>query len=149
MAIALGAGLGGVQADITAACGLGRNGNTLTLKPALAAAVLAQGAVALRGTTLAVVFAFSSHNYLLRHWLAAAGLDPDRDVRLTVVPPPQCPAARAALPPPIRDPPAAGETSPGRSAVTGSAATTPPGHHPPALPLKLARHPCPLLVNDR
>lgn len=89
MAIALGAGLGGVEAAITIACGLGRNGNTLTLKPALADAVRITGAAALRGATLAVVFPFSSHNYLLRHWLAAAGLDPDRDVRLTVVPPPQ------------------------------------------------------------
>ena len=96
MAIALGAGLGGVEAEITVACGLGRNGNTLTLKPALAEAVLARGAAALHGTTLAVVFPFSSHNYLLRHWLAAAGLDPDRDVRLTVVPPPQVAAQLAA-----------------------------------------------------
>ena len=95
MAIALTAGLGGVQADIAIACGLGRNGNTLTLKPALAAAVRAQGAAALRGARLAVVFAFSSHNYLLRHWLAAAGLDPDRDIRLTVVPPPQVAAQLA------------------------------------------------------
>ncbi len=95
MAIALGAGLGGVQADISVACGLGRNGNTLTLKPALAEAVQAEGAGALRGATLAVVYAFSSHNYLLRHWLAAAGLDPDRDVRLTVIPPPQVAAQLA------------------------------------------------------
>lgn len=89
MVIALGAGLGGVEAELSVACGLARNGNTLTLRPALADAVATQGAGALRGATLAVVFAFSSHNYLLRHWLAAAGLDPDRDVRLTAVPPPQ------------------------------------------------------------
>jgi NitT/TauT family transport system ATP-binding protein/nitrate/nitrite transport system substrate-binding protein len=37
--------------------------------------------------TLAVVFPYSTHNYLLRDWLAAAGVDPDRDVRLTVAPP--------------------------------------------------------------
>jgi len=37
--------------------------------------------------TLAVVFPFSIHNYLLRDWLARSGLDPDRDVRLTVAPP--------------------------------------------------------------
>ena len=41
-----------------------------------------------RPLTLAVVFPFSSHNYLLRHWLASGGLDPDRDLRLAVVPPP-------------------------------------------------------------
>lgn len=37
--------------------------------------------------TLAVVFPFSVHNYLLRDWLARAGIDPDRDVRLTIAPP--------------------------------------------------------------
>lgn len=36
----------------------------------------------------AVVFAYSSHNYLLRFWLATAGIDPDRDVRIVFVPPP-------------------------------------------------------------
>lgn len=96
MAIALGAGLGGVEAAISVGCGLGRNGNTLTLKPGLADRVQAAGAAALRGATLAVVFPFSSHNYLLRHWLAATGLDPDRDVRLIVVPPPQV-AAQLAI----------------------------------------------------
>ncbi len=35
----------------------------------------------------AVVFPFSIHNYALRYWLAAAGIDPDHDVRLVVVPP--------------------------------------------------------------
>ncbi len=39
--------------------------------------------------TLAVVFPFSMHNYELRYWLAEAGIDPDRDVRLVVVPPPR------------------------------------------------------------
>lgn len=33
------------------------------------------------------VFPVSTHNYLLRYWLAAAGIDPDRDVRLVVIPP--------------------------------------------------------------
>jgi nitrate/nitrite transport system substrate-binding protein len=38
---------------------------------------------------LASVYAFSSHNYLLRYWLAAGGIDPERDVRFVTVPPPQ------------------------------------------------------------
>ena len=38
--------------------------------------------------TLASVFPYSSQNYMLRLWLSSGGLDPDRDVRLTVVPPP-------------------------------------------------------------
>ena len=38
--------------------------------------------------TFAMVYPFSTHNYLLRYWLAASGLHPDKDVRLIVVPPP-------------------------------------------------------------
>jgi len=38
--------------------------------------------------TLAHVFPFSSHHYQLRLWLAAGGIDPDKDLRLTVIPPP-------------------------------------------------------------
>ena len=39
--------------------------------------------------SFAVVYPESSHNYLLRYWMADAGIDPDQDVRLTVVPPQQ------------------------------------------------------------
>ena len=39
--------------------------------------------------TFATVFPYSSHNYLLRYWMAAAGIDPDRDVRMIVIPPSQ------------------------------------------------------------
>ncbi len=28
------------------------------------------------------------HNLMLRYWLAAGGVDPDRDVNLAVIPPP-------------------------------------------------------------
>ncbi|HEY0340722.1 MAG TPA: CmpA/NrtA family ABC transporter substrate-binding protein, partial [Steroidobacteraceae bacterium] len=38
--------------------------------------------------TFGMVYPFSCHNYELRYWLAAAGVDPDRDVRLVVIPPP-------------------------------------------------------------
>lgn len=38
--------------------------------------------------TFAMVYPFSSHNYELRYWLNAVGIDPDRDVRLIVLPPP-------------------------------------------------------------
>lgn len=37
--------------------------------------------------SFAMTFPFSTHNYLLRFWMAAAGIDPDRDVRLVVLPP--------------------------------------------------------------
>jgi ABC-type nitrate/sulfonate/bicarbonate transport system substrate-binding protein len=38
---------------------------------------------------IAHVFDCSVHHYLLRDWLAAGGVDPDKDVRLCVLPPPQ------------------------------------------------------------
>lgn len=39
--------------------------------------------------TLGVVHPASMHNLLLRYWLAAGGIDPDRDVNLAVIPPAQ------------------------------------------------------------
>ncbi len=39
--------------------------------------------------TFGVVYPFSSHNYLLRNWLGALGIHPDREARIVVVPPPQ------------------------------------------------------------
>jgi nitrate/nitrite transport system substrate-binding protein len=39
--------------------------------------------------TFAMVFPVSTHNYELRYWMADAGIDPDNDVRLIVIPPPQ------------------------------------------------------------
>lgn len=55
---------------------------------ALAGVVAARARVGLEPLTLAMVFPFSCHNYQLRDWLAMGGIDPDRDVRLVVVPPP-------------------------------------------------------------
>ncbi len=37
---------------------------------------------------LAVVHPESAHNYALRYWLAASGIDPDQDVDIVIVPPP-------------------------------------------------------------
>lgn len=41
-----------------------------------------------KGFRLAIPFEFSIHNFLLREYLAAHGLDPDRDVQLRVMAPP-------------------------------------------------------------
>ena len=35
------------------------------------------------------VFGSSMHHYLIREWLASGGLDPDKDTKLCVIPPPQ------------------------------------------------------------
>jgi len=43
--------------------------------------------------TFGVVFPTSTHHYELRYWMASAGIDPDRDVRLMIVPPPEMPSA--------------------------------------------------------
>jgi two-component system, oxyanion-binding sensor len=44
----------------------------------------------------AVVHAFSTHNLLLRYWLASGGADPDRDIEIVVIPPENVVAALAA-----------------------------------------------------
>lgn len=42
-----------------------------------------------RGLRFAVPFDFSIHNYLLRYYVAEHGLDPDRDIQIRAVPPPE------------------------------------------------------------
>lgn len=39
--------------------------------------------------TFAMVFPVSTHNYVLRYWMASAGIHPDQDVHLVTIPPPQ------------------------------------------------------------
>jgi len=91
-------GLGGPAGAVLTAHVLNLHGNALTLSTALRsagvhdAATFRAEALRRRGErrlTLGVVFPFSSHHLLLRHWLVQAGLDPLRDVRIVVVPPAQ------------------------------------------------------------
>src|SRR5687768_5219907 len=42
-----------------------------------------------KGFKFAVPFDYSMHNYLLRYYLAEHGIDPDRDVQIRAVPPPE------------------------------------------------------------
>jgi NitT/TauT family transport system ATP-binding protein len=110
VAIASSLGLGHVKLPIVAPFNLGLNGNAITVSPGLHAALMAQidgdpfdpmaTALALarvvaarrkRGEeplTFGMTFPFSTHNYQLRFWMAAGGVDPDEDVRLVVLPPP-------------------------------------------------------------
>ena len=88
---------------------LGLNGNAVTMHPALAAQVVpgdALGDPVTAGAALkriaaerlaqgkplrfGVVHRYSSHNYMLRYWLAACGIRPDRDVEIMTVAPPFC-----------------------------------------------------------
>jgi NitT/TauT family transport system ATP-binding protein/nitrate/nitrite transport system substrate-binding protein len=94
-------GLGGEPQPMIAPVALNRSGAAFTLSRRLTQAfapgerkarAIAQLIAERRQAgepplTFAVVFPYSMHNYLLRYWLAAAGIDPDRDVRITVAPP--------------------------------------------------------------
>jgi nitrate/nitrite transport system substrate-binding protein len=42
-----------------------------------------------KGFKFAVPFDYSMHNYLLRYYVAEAGLDPDKDIQIRAVPPPE------------------------------------------------------------
>ncbi|MGL6213648.1 CmpA/NrtA family ABC transporter substrate-binding protein [Billgrantia desiderata] len=42
-----------------------------------------------RGFTFGVPFEYSMHNFLLRYYVAEHGLDPDRDIQIRVIPPPE------------------------------------------------------------
>lgn len=110
VAIASSLGLGHVKLPIVAPFALAANGNAITVSPALHAALasVAEGdmadpnvtaralarVVAARKTagaeplTFGMTFPFSSHNYDLRFWMAAGGVEPDEDARLVVLPPP-------------------------------------------------------------
>ncbi|MDL2402596.1 CmpA/NrtA family ABC transporter substrate-binding protein [Rhizobium mayense] len=49
-----------------------------------------------RPLRFAVVHPHSGHNYELRYWLSACGMDPDRDIEIIILPPPEMPDALAA-----------------------------------------------------
>lgn len=76
---------------------LARNGNAITLSKQLydqGVRTLADLNAALKQTpdkvhTFAMVHQSSMHNLMLRYWLASGGIDPDKDVNLIVIPPPQ------------------------------------------------------------
>ena len=91
-------GLDSVACPVFSAFVLNLHGNALTLSEQLwktgvrDAATLREEARRRSGErklTFGVVFMFSSHHLLLRSWLRSAGINPDRDVRIVVVPPAQ------------------------------------------------------------
>jgi len=64
------------------------SGHAPLVAKALAAVVRKRATAGAPQVVLASVFPYSAQNYMVRLWLSSGGLDPDRDVRLTVVPPP-------------------------------------------------------------
>jgi NitT/TauT family transport system ATP-binding protein len=117
MPIAARLGLTPMPVDIIAPMALGLGGNAITVSNALYEDMIAAGGLsgldARRSglaiarvirtrrerrqgrLVLAVVHTHSAHNYDLRYWLYASGVDPDRDVEIVVVPPPFLPDALA------------------------------------------------------
>ena len=109
--LALTLGIDSVSVPVVNAMTLQVNGNALTLsnglwremedaapelvkagRPldarAIAAVVARRAASGAKPLVLASVFPYSPQNYMTRLWLSSAGIDPDRDVRMAVVPPP-------------------------------------------------------------
>lgn len=74
--------------EAMAAAGLRAAGGPHASGAALARVVRQRAAAGRPPPILAMVYPVSSHNYELRYWLAASGIDPDRDVQLVVIPPP-------------------------------------------------------------
>src|SRR6186713_1831393 len=110
MAVASTLGVGHISVPMIAPMSLGSGGNAITVSiglwermanegampgadpaaqgAALKSVVAARSRAGLEPLTFGMVYPFSCHNYELRYWLAAVGIDPDKDVRLVVIPPP-------------------------------------------------------------
>lgn len=98
MPIALTLGMGDkAPTPIVSALNLSRNGNAITFSKKLydkGVRTLADFKAEINKNpdnvhTLGMVHPASMHNLMLRYWLAAGDIDPDMDVSLTVIPPPQ------------------------------------------------------------
>lgn len=111
MPIATTLGIAGVRKPTITALSLDLNGNAITVSlplfeqmaselpemikdrklsaKALKKVIEHRAAKGLSKLTFGIVFPTSMHNYELRYWMASAGIDPDHDVQLIVVPPPQ------------------------------------------------------------
>jgi len=110
MTIAASLGIGHLTVPMVAPISLGLGGNAITVSNALWELMHEQGAQLNAGPatqgaalkkvvmqrqqqnkpalTFGMVYPFSCHNYELRYWLSASGIDPDHDVQLVVIPPP-------------------------------------------------------------
>ncbi|WP_372018962.1 CmpA/NrtA family ABC transporter substrate-binding protein [Pseudoxanthomonas sp. 10H] len=101
MVLAVQTGIGGPRADLAILLGLNRNGQAITVAPALADALAAGRPLAEAMRTLprrpvfAQTFPTGTHALWLYDWLAAQGVDPMRDIEAVTLPPPQMPQALA------------------------------------------------------
>jgi ABC-type nitrate/sulfonate/bicarbonate transport system substrate-binding protein len=105
LALALCAGLRGPKARLVVPMSLSQGGNAIVASNQIAGSLTESGSTPrLRDwlqnqktrSRFAVVHAFSTHNLLLRYWLASGGVDPDRDIETVVIPPENVVEALAA-----------------------------------------------------
>lgn len=106
MPIASTLGVGSSKKDMIALMALGQNGDAITVSNKMFEAMMAADPVATKkGSATALkkvitsktmgvpefgmTFPTGTHNYHIRYWMAAGGVNPDTDVALKVVPPPQ------------------------------------------------------------
>ncbi|TIX55655.1 MAG: ABC transporter substrate-binding protein, partial [Mesorhizobium sp.] len=119
MPIACNLGLTPLASDTVVPFSLGLGGNCVTVSNVVWAGMAAHGALpdldpARAGKALgalireranagrdplrfAVVHPHSGHNFELRYWLAACGIDPSREIEIVIVPPPLRPRTAASL----------------------------------------------------
>lgn len=106
MPIASTLGVGSSQKDMLALMALGQNGDAITVSNKMYDAMMAADPVGTKNGSASglkkvivtktmgvpefgMTFPTGTHNYHLRMWMANAGIDPDTEVALKVVPPPQ------------------------------------------------------------
>ncbi len=118
MTMSVSLGLNRVKAPLMTSFVMSRNGNAITVSSSLyeqlralnreAAASAHTSVLTLKqliehrrelgmaALTFATVYPYSCHNYLLRYWLGAGGINPDHDLNLVVIPPAQMVSQLAA-----------------------------------------------------
>lgn len=118
MTISVSLGLNRVKAPLITSMVMNLNGNAITVSNSLLEQLRALNPEALASAhtsvltlkqliavrreqgrsplTFAVVYPYSGHNYLLRYWLGAGGINPDHDLNIVVIPPAQMVAQLAA-----------------------------------------------------
>ncbi|WP_116364562.1 CmpA/NrtA family ABC transporter substrate-binding protein [Parahaliea mediterranea] len=102
-------GVGGMRAEVMSGLALSLNGNAITVSRELSSELERHGGRVAEGArstaralgdyyrsarqppelTFAAAHSFSCHIFLLRLWLQCGGIDPERDVRIIVLPPEQ------------------------------------------------------------
>ncbi|GAB3270176.1 CmpA/NrtA family ABC transporter substrate-binding protein [Parahaliea aestuarii] len=102
-------GAGGMRVEVISGLALSLNGNAITVSRELATELAQRGGLVADGAqataramgdyfhsaarkpelTFAAAHSFSCHIFLLRLWLQCGGIDPERDVRIIVLPPEQ------------------------------------------------------------